>query len=51
MLRRLKVYGGAEHPHAAQQPKPWARPTAEAILTEQAAAETTAEAEEATAKK
>jgi large subunit ribosomal protein L13 len=21
-LRKLKVYGGAEHPHAAQQPKP-----------------------------
>jgi large subunit ribosomal protein L13 len=22
MLRKLKVYGGAEHPHTAQQPKP-----------------------------
>jgi large subunit ribosomal protein L13 len=22
MLRKLKVYGGAEHPHEAQQPKP-----------------------------
>lgn len=22
MLKKLKVYGGAEHPHAAQQPKP-----------------------------
>lgn len=22
MLRKLKVYGGTEHPHAAQQPKP-----------------------------
>jgi large subunit ribosomal protein L13 len=22
MLRKLKVYGGAEHPHSAQQPKP-----------------------------
>jgi ribosomal protein L13 len=22
MLRRLKVYAGAEHPHAAQAPKP-----------------------------
>lgn len=22
MLRKLKVYGGADHPHAAQQPKP-----------------------------
>jgi ribosomal protein L13 len=20
MLRRLKIYGGADHPHAAQQP-------------------------------
>ena len=23
MLRKLKVYAGAEHPHAAQQPVPW----------------------------
>lgn len=22
MLRKLKIYGGTEHPHAAQQPKP-----------------------------
>jgi len=22
MMRKLKVYGGAEHPHASQQPKP-----------------------------
>jgi large subunit ribosomal protein L13 len=22
MLRKLKIYGGAEHPHAAQQPQP-----------------------------
>ena len=22
MLRKLKIYGGAEHPHVAQQPKP-----------------------------
>ncbi len=22
MLRKLKIYGGAEHPHIAQQPKP-----------------------------
>ena len=21
MIKKLKVYGGAEHPHAAQQPK------------------------------
>jgi large subunit ribosomal protein L13 len=26
MLRKLKVYAGAEHPHAAQQPTPW-KPT------------------------
>lgn len=46
MLRRLKVYGGAEHPHAAQKPVVWERPTAEAILAEQAAAAAeTAEAE------
>ena len=43
MLRRLKVYGGAEHPHAAQQPVAWERPTAEAILAEQAAAAQAAE--------
>jgi large subunit ribosomal protein L13 len=24
MFRKLKVYAGAEHPHAAQQPEPWA---------------------------
>ncbi len=23
MLKKLKVYRGEEHPHAAQQPKPW----------------------------
>ena len=23
MLRKLKVYAGPEHPHQAQQPKPW----------------------------
>jgi len=22
MLRKLKVYAGADHPHSAQQPKP-----------------------------
>ena len=22
MLRKLKLYGGATHPHASQQPKP-----------------------------
>jgi len=51
MLRRLKVYGGPDHPHAAQQPKPWARPTADAILAEQVAAETEAEEAATTAKK
>ena len=43
MLRRLKVYGGPDHPHAAQQPKPWKRLTAEDLLAEQAAAPTTSE--------
>ncbi len=23
MMKKLKVYAGAEHPHAAQQPQPW----------------------------
>jgi large subunit ribosomal protein L13 len=23
MFKKLKVYGGAEHPHEAQQPRPW----------------------------
>jgi large subunit ribosomal protein L13 len=23
MMTRLKIYAGSEHPHAAQQPKPW----------------------------
>ena len=23
MIKKLKVYAGAEHPHAAQQPAPW----------------------------
>jgi len=46
MLRRLKVYGGPSHPHEAQQPKVWERPTVEAIVNEQqAAAEAEAEAE------
>ena len=38
ILRRLKVYAGPTHPHDAQQPLPWARPTAEQVLAEQAAA-------------
>ncbi|HEX6779374.1 MAG TPA: uL13 family ribosomal protein, partial [Ktedonobacterales bacterium] len=38
MLRRLKVYGGPEHPHEAQQPVVWERPNAEAVLAEQKAA-------------
>ena len=46
MLRRLKVYGGPDHPHAAQQPRPWKRLTAEDVLAEQApAAAETAETE------
>src|SRR5215813_8890217 len=41
ILRRLKVYAGPTHPHEAQQPVPWSRPTAEQVLAEreQAAAE------------
>ena len=35
MMGRLKVYAGATHPHTAQQPKPWTRPTAESVLAEQ----------------
>jgi len=34
IMHRLKVYGGAEHPHQAQQPVPWERPTAEQVLAE-----------------
>jgi ribosomal protein L13 len=34
MMHRLKVYAGAEHPHQAQQPVPWERPTAEKVLAE-----------------
>jgi large subunit ribosomal protein L13 len=40
ILRRLKVYAGPTHPHEAQQPKPWARPMAEQVLAERAAAAT-----------
>jgi large subunit ribosomal protein L13 len=29
MMSKLKVYGGAEHPHAAQQPEAWAPMTRE----------------------
>lgn len=35
MMGRLKVYPGERHPHAAQQPVPWTRPTAESVLAEQ----------------
>src|SRR5215468_330656 len=34
ILRRLKVYAGPTHPHEAQQPVPWSRPTAEQVLAE-----------------
>jgi large subunit ribosomal protein L13 len=36
MMGRLKVYPGERHPHAAQQPVPWTRPTVESVLAEQA---------------
>jgi large subunit ribosomal protein L13 len=36
ILSRLKVYAGPVHPHEAQQPVEWQRPTAEMVLAEQA---------------
>ena len=44
MMGRLKVYPGATHPHTAQQPTPWARPTAESVLAEQAQQASSAQA-------
>ena len=41
MMGRLKVYPGERHPHAAHQPVPWTRPTAESVLAEQAGQQTT----------
>ncbi len=32
MLHRLKVYGGPDHPHQAQQPVPWQMPTVEQVI-------------------
>jgi large subunit ribosomal protein L13 len=37
MMDRLKVYAGPTHPHQAQKPEPWARPTIESVLAQQAA--------------
>lgn len=37
MMGRLKVYAGPTHPHQAQKPEPWTRPTAESVLAQQAA--------------
>jgi large subunit ribosomal protein L13 len=34
ILTHLKVYPGPTHPHEAQQPAPWSRPTAEQVLAE-----------------
>jgi large subunit ribosomal protein L13 len=45
ILRRLKVYGGPSHPHKAQKPVKWVRPTAESVLAEQEAAAQAAAAE------
>ncbi len=36
LMSRLKVYGGSEHPHAAQKPVPWTGP--QALLKKPAAA-------------
>jgi large subunit ribosomal protein L13 len=44
MMGRLKVYAGPTHPHQAQKPEPWARPTIESVLAQQAASEGAAEA-------
>ena len=51
MMHRLKVYPGSQHPHQAQQPVPWKRPTAADVLPAAGAeTETTTETEtEATA--
>jgi large subunit ribosomal protein L13 len=43
ILSRLKVYPGPTHPHEAQQPAPWSRPTAEQVLAEREHAVATAE--------
>ncbi len=37
MMGRLKVYAGPTHPHQAQKPEPWARPTIESVMAQQAA--------------
>jgi large subunit ribosomal protein L13 len=37
MMGRLKVYAGPTHPHQAQKPEVWARPTIEGVLAQQAA--------------
>ena len=37
-LRRLKVYAGPNHPHEAQQPIAWSRPTPEQVIAERAEA-------------
>ncbi|HEV7126960.1 MAG TPA: 50S ribosomal protein L13 [Ktedonobacterales bacterium] len=42
ILGRLKVYGGAHHPHKAQQPVTWEAPQAEIAETAEASHTTTA---------
>jgi large subunit ribosomal protein L13 len=37
IMVRLKVYAGPTHPHLAQKPEPWTRPTIEGVLARQAA--------------
>ncbi|HEX9037948.1 MAG TPA: 50S ribosomal protein L13 [Ktedonobacterales bacterium] len=39
MMGRLKVYAGPTHPHLAQKPEVWTRPTIEAVLAQQAASD------------
>lgn len=39
MMGRLKVYAGPTHPHQAQKPEVWERPTIEGVLAQQAASD------------
>ena len=43
LMKRLKVYAGPEHPHAAQKPIPWTGP--EGLLKQKTASTTSESAE------
>ena len=45
LMKRLKVYAGPEHPHAAQKPIPWTGP--EALLKQRAVPTAASKAPEA----